>query len=115
MLGLDASAAGQIKLTNCDIPANAMLGERGQAFAYVQSGLNRERLFGGLACVSWRNTRSTRPLDTCKDDPHSEPPSTDSGHPPPGCRMTPDWKRPGSLTTTLSWLVAGANVTKESA
>jgi len=53
MLGLDASAAGQIKLTNCDIPANAMLGERGQAFAYVQSGLNRERLFGGLACVSW--------------------------------------------------------------
>jgi acyl-CoA dehydrogenase len=53
MLGLDTSAAGQITLTNCEIPASNMLGERGQAFAYVQSGLNRERLFGGLACVSW--------------------------------------------------------------
>lgn len=53
MLGLDASAAGRITLTNCEIPANNMLGERGQAFAYVQSGLNRERLFGGLACVAW--------------------------------------------------------------
>ena len=53
MLGLDTSAAGHITLTNCEIPANNMLGERGQAFAYVQSGLNRERLFGGLACVSW--------------------------------------------------------------
>jgi acyl-CoA dehydrogenase len=53
MLGLDASAAGQITLKNCEIPANNMLGERGQAFAYVQNGLNRERLFGGLACVSW--------------------------------------------------------------
>ena len=53
MLGLDTSAAGQITLTNCEVPASNMLGERGQAFAYVQSGLNRERLFGGLACVSW--------------------------------------------------------------
>ena len=53
MLGLQTSAAGQITLTDCEIPADNMLGERGQAFAYVQSGLNRERLFGGLACVSW--------------------------------------------------------------
>ena len=53
MLGLDTSAAAQITLTNCEVPASNMLGERGQAFAYVQSGLNRERLFGGLACVSW--------------------------------------------------------------
>jgi len=53
MLGLDTSAAGQVTLTNCKIPASSMLGEPGQAFAYVQAGLNRERLFGGLACISW--------------------------------------------------------------
>jgi acyl-CoA dehydrogenase len=53
MLGLDTSGAGQVTLKNCEISANNMLGERGQAFAYVQCGLNRERLFGGLACVSW--------------------------------------------------------------
>ena len=53
MLGLQTSAAGEITLTDCKIPVDNLLGARGQAFAYVQSGLNRERLFGGLACVSW--------------------------------------------------------------
>jgi acyl-CoA dehydrogenase len=53
MLGLQTSAAGEITLTDCKIPADNLLGARGQAFACVQSGLNRERLFGGLACVSW--------------------------------------------------------------
>jgi alkylation response protein AidB-like acyl-CoA dehydrogenase len=53
MLGLRTSAAGAITLSNCEIPAGNLLGKPGQAFGYIQAGLNRERLFGGLACVAW--------------------------------------------------------------
>ncbi len=53
MLGLSTAATGEITLSNCEIPAKNLLGERGQAFTYIQAALNRERLFGGLACVSW--------------------------------------------------------------
>lgn len=53
MLGLCTAAAGEVTLNNCEIPARNLLGERGQGFGYIQAGLNRERLFGGLACVAW--------------------------------------------------------------
>lgn len=53
MLGLNTAAAGEITFKDCEVPSENLLGERQQAFAYIQSALNRERLFGGLACVSW--------------------------------------------------------------
>jgi alkylation response protein AidB-like acyl-CoA dehydrogenase len=53
MLGLTTSAAGEVIFEDCEVPSTSMLGERRQAFSYIQAGLNRERLFGGLACVRW--------------------------------------------------------------
>jgi acyl-CoA dehydrogenase len=53
MLGLRTSAAGEVTLDRCEVPSGNLLGEPGEAFGYIQSGLSRERLFGGLACVSW--------------------------------------------------------------
>ena len=53
MLGLNTAAAGEITFQDCEVPTESLLGERQQGFAYVQSGLNRERLYGGLACISW--------------------------------------------------------------
>jgi acyl-CoA dehydrogenase len=52
-LGLTTAGAGKIAFDNCEIPAEGLLGDRRQAFGYIQSALNSERLFGGLACVSW--------------------------------------------------------------
>jgi len=52
-LGLAPAGAGTITFDNCELPADGLLGERRQGFGYVQSALNSERLFGGLACVSW--------------------------------------------------------------
>ena len=52
-LGLRTSAAGTIELRRCRVPAANLLGTAGEAFAYIQRGLNRERLFGGIAAVSW--------------------------------------------------------------
>lgn len=52
-LGLKSAATGEITLRNVRVPEAALLGEEGAAFSYVQQALNRERLFGGLACVAW--------------------------------------------------------------
>jgi citronellyl-CoA dehydrogenase len=52
-LGLNSAATGEITLRNGRVPGTALLGEEGAGFSYVQQALNRERLFGGLACVAW--------------------------------------------------------------
>jgi acyl-CoA dehydrogenase len=52
-LGLRTSAAGTIELRRCRLATGSLLGTAGEAFAYIQRGLNRERLFGGIAAVSW--------------------------------------------------------------
>ncbi|MBI3853985.1 MAG: acyl-CoA dehydrogenase family protein [Verrucomicrobia bacterium] len=52
-LGLNSSAMGEIMLRNVRVPRSSLLGDEGAAFSYVQQALNRERLFGGLACVAW--------------------------------------------------------------
>lgn len=62
-LGLRTSAAGEIVLKGCTIPRANLLGERRQAFGYIQAGLGRERLFGGLACVSWAQHALEKTVD----------------------------------------------------
>jgi acyl-CoA dehydrogenase len=52
-LGLRTSAMGEIRFTRCRVPVANMLGESGAAFGYLQGALDRERLFGALAAVSW--------------------------------------------------------------
>ena len=52
-LGLSSAATGEITLRNVRVAETALLGEEGAAFSYIQQALNRERLFGGLACVAW--------------------------------------------------------------
>jgi len=52
-LGLRTSGAGTIELRRCRLARESLLGTAGEAFAYIQRGLNRERLFGGIAAVSW--------------------------------------------------------------
>lgn len=52
-LGLKTTAMGRITLRNCRVPREALLGEPGAGYAYVQDALNRERLFGGIGCVAW--------------------------------------------------------------
>ncbi len=52
-LGLCASGTGRVKLDGCCVKKEQVLGAFGQGFGQVQRALNRERLFGGIACVSW--------------------------------------------------------------
>ena len=52
-LGLATTAMGQIRFTNCFVPHSSVLGEPGLAYEYIQSALDRERLYGGLAAVAW--------------------------------------------------------------
>jgi acyl-CoA dehydrogenase len=52
-LGLRTSGAGSIELRRCRLARRNLLGTAGEAFVYIQRGLNRERLFGGIAAVSW--------------------------------------------------------------
>jgi len=52
-LGLNSAATGEISLRNIRLAGSALLGAEGAAFSYVQQALNRERLFGGIACVAW--------------------------------------------------------------
>ncbi|MGH9385390.1 MAG: acyl-CoA dehydrogenase family protein [Vicinamibacterales bacterium] len=51
-LGLGPSAMGRISFTKCRLPVDAMLGESGAAYGYIQDALNRERLFGGIGAVA---------------------------------------------------------------
>jgi alkylation response protein AidB-like acyl-CoA dehydrogenase len=53
MLGLCASGAGRIRFHSCRIKRQQLLGSPGEGFGQVQRALNRERLFGGIACVAW--------------------------------------------------------------
>ena len=52
-LGLKTTAMGRAVLRGCRLPREALLGERGAAFGYIQDALNRERLFGGIGAVAW--------------------------------------------------------------
>jgi alkylation response protein AidB-like acyl-CoA dehydrogenase len=52
-LGLCASGSGRIQLNGCRVPSTNIVGTPGEGFVQVQRGLNRERLFGGLACIAW--------------------------------------------------------------
>jgi alkylation response protein AidB-like acyl-CoA dehydrogenase len=52
-LGLSASGTGRIRFDGCVVKRGQVLGSAGEGFGQVQRALNRERLFGGLACVAW--------------------------------------------------------------
>lgn len=52
-LGLSASGTGRIRFDNCLVKRDQLLGAAGEGFGQVQRALNRERLFGGIACVAW--------------------------------------------------------------
>ncbi len=52
-LGLSTSGTGRIHFDGCIVNRNQLLGAAGEGFGQVQRALNRERLFGGLACVAW--------------------------------------------------------------
>ena len=52
-LGLTTAAMGRVTLDDCRVPAASVLGRQGAAFGYIQSALDRERIFGALACVAW--------------------------------------------------------------
>jgi acyl-CoA dehydrogenase len=52
-LGLSASGMARIHFDGCRVAVQNVLGAIGEGFVHVQRGLNRERLFGGLACVAW--------------------------------------------------------------
>lgn len=52
-LGLAATAMGRMTFKNCRLPADALLGEAGAGYGYIQDALNRERLYGGIGVVAW--------------------------------------------------------------
>jgi alkylation response protein AidB-like acyl-CoA dehydrogenase len=52
-LGLATTAMGHIRFRDCAVPQTSVLGEPGLAYEYIQSALDRERLYGGLAAVAW--------------------------------------------------------------
>jgi acyl-CoA dehydrogenase len=52
-LGLCASGTGRIRFDACRVRRDQLLGAAGEGFGQVQRALNRERLFGGIACVAW--------------------------------------------------------------
>lgn len=52
-LGLCASGTGRIRFDGCRVKRDQLLGAVGEGFGQVQRALNRERLFGGIACVAW--------------------------------------------------------------
>jgi alkylation response protein AidB-like acyl-CoA dehydrogenase len=66
-LGLSASGSGRINLNGCRVKQDQLLGAAGQGFGQVQRALNRERLFGGIACVSWADYAMQKTLAfTCE-------------------------------------------------
>jgi citronellyl-CoA dehydrogenase len=52
-LGLSASGTARIRFDGCSVKRDQLLGAAGDGFGQVQRALNRERLFGGIACVAW--------------------------------------------------------------
>jgi acyl-CoA dehydrogenase len=66
-LGLRASGSGRIRLDECRVPRENVLGPIGEGFVQVQRGLNRERLFGGLACVAWAQYALNKALEFARE------------------------------------------------
>lgn len=52
-LGLATSSMGRLTLRGCRVPASGVLGPAGGGFASILQALDRERLLGALAAVSW--------------------------------------------------------------
>jgi len=52
-LGLATSGMGRIIFTGCRVPATNVLGRPGAGFSHILQALDRERLLGALAAVSW--------------------------------------------------------------
>ncbi|HJR59888.1 MAG TPA: acyl-CoA dehydrogenase family protein [Vicinamibacterales bacterium] len=52
-LGLATSGMGRITLAGCRVPAANVLGSPGGGFGYILQALDRERLLGAFAAVSW--------------------------------------------------------------
>lgn len=52
-LGLATTAMGRITFRGCRVSGDAVLGEPGAAYGYIQDALNRERLYGGIGAVAW--------------------------------------------------------------
>jgi acyl-CoA dehydrogenase len=52
-LGLSMTAMGRISFRNCRVSADALLGDEGAGYGYVQDALNRERLYGGIGVIAW--------------------------------------------------------------
>lgn len=66
-LGLSASGSARIRLNGCRVPRENVLGAIGEGFVQVQRGLNRERLFGGLACVAWAQYALNKALEFARE------------------------------------------------
>ena len=49
------------------MPRTHIVGTAGEGFVEVQRGLNRERLFGGLACVAWAQYALGKALDYTRE------------------------------------------------
>lgn len=52
-MGLETTAMGHVTLRDCLVPRASVLGEPGGGYAYIQQGLDRERLYGGIGAVAW--------------------------------------------------------------
>lgn len=66
-LGLSASGTGRLCLDGCRVPRENVLGAIGEGFVQVQHGLNRERLFGGLACIAWAQYALDKALEFARE------------------------------------------------
>ena len=66
-LGLVTSGMGAIEFRNCRLPADGLLGEADQGFAYIQRVLNRERLLGGIAAVAWAQYALERTISFARE------------------------------------------------
>jgi acyl-CoA dehydrogenase len=52
-LGLPTTGMGRITFRQCRVASDAVLGDAGAAYGYIQDALNRERLYGGIGAVAW--------------------------------------------------------------
>jgi citronellyl-CoA dehydrogenase len=66
-LGLNASGTARLRFDGCRVPRENVLGAIGEGFVQVQRGLNRERLFGGFACVAWAQYALNKALEFTRE------------------------------------------------
>jgi alkylation response protein AidB-like acyl-CoA dehydrogenase len=52
-LGLATTGMARLAFQRCRVPRDAVLGQQGMAYGYIQESLNRERLYGGIGAVAW--------------------------------------------------------------